>query len=463
MTGSDLGLTSGAEPVSILVVGLAVTGRAVVDAALRRGHDVSACDDRATDLARLAAADRGITLVESPDAAKLAELVRGADMVVPSPGVPRHHDVYAIADQLSTPIVSEFDLAAAWDDRPIAAITGTNGKTTVTTLVTGMLRRSGIAATAAGNVETPLVEAIDRPDNPPTEVFVVEASSFRLERTATFAPRVGAWLNLAADHLDWHRDLEQYAQAKARIWSAGGSDRVAVIPTDDPAIAKFAEASGRRILTFGLESGYANWAGDELAVGPDSIVSAADLPKRLPHDLLNAAAAAAVAREMGATIDGIQSELVAFGGLAHRMALVRSFGGVDWYDDSKATTPDATIAGVGGLSNVVLIAGGSQKGLDLSALASLLGRLTAVVAIGETAPAVVDVFTNDDGCANSTVPVTVGETMADAVAIASKLAVRGGAVVLSPACASFDWYSNYAERGRHFCRLVDDLVDGENT
>ena len=175
----------------VLVVGLAVTGRAVVDAFVRRGVHVVAVDDQPSEAARVAAADRGVDLVESPAEAQLSELVSSVDLVVPSPGVPRHHLVYTLADAAGVQVASEFDLAAVWDDRPSIAITGTNGKTTVTTLVTAMLRRAGRGAVAAGNVDVPLVEAVDRVDDPPATWFVVEASSFRLERVTVRAARRG--------------------------------------------------------------------------------------------------------------------------------------------------------------------------------------------------------------------------------------------------------------------------------
>ena len=188
--------------------------RVVLDALARRGTTVVAADDRPSEEAWAAVKARGLDLIEKPDDRQLRELVSSVDLVVPSPGVPSHHAVYAIADSLGVPVVSELDLGAIWDDRPCIAITGTNGKTTVSTLVTAMLCRDGIAAMAVGNLDEPLVAAIDRDDEPPISWFVVEASSFRLERVTHFSPQVGAWLNFAPDHLDWHLDLAAYAAAQ---------------------------------------------------------------------------------------------------------------------------------------------------------------------------------------------------------------------------------------------------------
>ncbi|MCP4962623.1 MAG: UDP-N-acetylmuramoyl-L-alanine--D-glutamate ligase [Actinomycetia bacterium] len=448
----------------VLVVGLAVTGRAVVDAMLRRDIDVVAVDDRPTEAARVAAADRGIELHEAPDAVELKLLVESVDAVIPSPGVPRHHPVWDIAAQAGIVVLSEFDLAASWDDRDIVAITGTNGKTTVTSLVTAMLRRSGIEATAAGNVDTPLVEAIDRLHEPRPDVFVVEASSFRLETVEVFAPRVAVWLNLAPDHLDWHEDLEAYAEAKARIFRSAeelraiGVEPVAVVPADDPAIVEHARSSGRTVVTFGrvvADSAIPDvgWVDGSLWIGDHKLVDQVDMPRRLPHDLDNAAAAAAAAHHMGAGDDAIAAELVGFIGLPHRMALVATVDDVDWYDDSKATTPDATLAAVSGLMDAVLISGGRNKGLDLSVLARAADRLAAVVAIGEAADLIAEVF-------EGLVPVHRASSMSEAIETARRCSVRGGAVVLSPSCASFDWYTNYVERGLDFARLVDSLSQG---
>ncbi len=447
---------------SVLVVGLADPGRAVADADIRRGVYVVSADVRPSPAALVAAADRGIALHVAPTEDELLSLIGAVDIVVPSPGVPRHHAVYRISDELAVPIVSELDLAARWDDRPQIAITGTNGKTTVTTLVTSMLKRDGRPAVAAGNVDVPLVEAIDRTDEPRPEWFVVEASSFRLERVTEFSPHVGAWLNLAPDHLDWHDDLGEYAAAKARIWRNHRDGDVKVVPFGDRTIGDFAALAGGRTTTFGLDDGDVFVAGGRLVtrLGADagrgdaaatrSVVEVSSLPRRLPHDLLNACAAAACALSVGVSLDAVRSELMAFEGLAHRMARIGVIAGVPYFNDSKATTPEATVAAVQGFERAVLIAGGRNKGLDLSSLGSVSNRLSAVIAIGEAADDIERAFAGS-------VPVRRAASMEEAVRAASDLAgsADADAVVLSPACASYDWYLNYAERGDDFARIVD--------
>ncbi len=426
-----------------LVVGLGVTGRAVVRALVRRGSTVTVTDDGLGADGPPLAADLGAVWVDPP--AAWERLLRDHDAVVPSPGIPERHPLFAAAFATGVPIRSELDLAAAWDRRPVATITGTNGKTTVTSLVTEMLLASGVAAVPAGNVEVPLVEAIE---DPATEVFVVEASSFRLTFATAHQPVVGTWLNFAPDHLDVHLDLAGYEAAKARIWANHEHGGLAVANADDPVVMGWVPP-GERTQTFGLREP-ADWhVADGLLLGPDGleILPVAELTRALPHDLANALAAAATALAVGAALDGVRTALRAFHSLPHRVELVGEAGGVRWYDDSKATAPHATMAAVVGFESAVLIAGGRNKGLDLTQLGDLAPHLRAVVAIGEAAPEVQAAF-------RGRTPTVVAASMEDAVAQAAALAEPGDDVVLSPACASFDWYRSYGERGDDFHRAV---------
>jgi UDP-N-acetylmuramoylalanine--D-glutamate ligase len=433
-----------------LVLGLGITGRAVLRALVAHGESAVAVDDRPSAEGRALADSLGVRLVEAPSADDLAALVAASGAVLPSPGVGDAHPVFAAARAAGVPVLSEFDLAGRWDHRPIVAITGTNGKTTVTELVRAMLAASGRPAVAVGNTEVPLVAALD---DPAVEVFVVEASSFRLLHSQRFAPAVGTWLNLAPDHLDNHTTLEAYIAAKARIWADQSPEQVAIGNADDPVVAAhLARAPGRQ-ERFGLGAGAEHRVeGGQLVLADGShVAEVGELARAFPHDIANALAASASARHAGATVEGIHAALVAFRGLPHRVTLVGEAGGVHWYDDSKATAPHATRAAVGAFDSVVLIAGGRNKGLDLGDLALDADRIRAVVAIGEAAPAVVAAF---DGRR----PVRVATSMDDAVAAAASLARPGDAVLLSPACASFDWYGSYAERGDDFARAVGELL-----
>ncbi|MGH9275369.1 MAG: UDP-N-acetylmuramoyl-L-alanine--D-glutamate ligase [Acidimicrobiales bacterium] len=435
-----------------LVLGLGVTGRAVLRALVARGEEALVVDDRPTDAGRALTEELGVELVEHPDADDLATLVGRSDAVVPSPGVPDHHPVFAAAVAAAVPILSEFDLAARWDDRPHVAITGTNGKTTVTELTRAMLEASGRRAVAVGNTEVPLIAAID---DPTVDVFVVEASSFRLLHSGRYAPAVGVWLNLAPDHLDNHATFEAYTAAKARLWADQRSDQVAVGNADDPIVAAHLAEAPARHITFGLGGDADNRLESDRLVLEDgtTLAMVGELHRAFPHDLANSLAAAAGTLHSGGSATGAREALLAFRGLPHRVWLVGEAGGVRWYDDSKATAPHATRAAVRAFDSVVLIAGGRNKGLDLSELTAAADHVRAVVAIGEAAPDVAAAF---DGVR----PVRTASSMDHAVQEAASLARPGDVVLLSPACASFDWYGSYAERGDDFARAVREHLAG---
>lgn len=443
--------TSSPAPAA-LVVGLGVTGQAVARALRHHGHPVTLVDDRPSAAARAVAAALGLELIEAPTVQQLEEAVRSVEAVFPAPGLPAHHPLFDRAAAAGVAIWSEFDLAGRFDDRPLLAVTGTDGKTTVTTMVCAMVEASGLAARAVGNTDLPLVTAIE---DPTVDVFVVEASSFRLAHSQHFAPTVGTWLNFAPDHLDNHRDLDEYEAAKARLWRDQGREQVAIGWRDDPVVARhLARAPGRQV-TFGAGStGRTDTSAafhphqDELVTDAGEVICAvSDLPRAFPHDIVNALAASATALYGGASLDGVRAALKNFRGLPHRIALVSEASGVRYFDDSKATTPHAAVAAAAALDSVVLICGGRNKGLDLSVLASAAGSVKAVVAIGEASEEVASVFAGVR-------PVRTAASMDEAVAAARGLAGPGDAVVLSPGCASFDWYSSYHERGDDFIRAV---------
>ncbi len=428
-----------AGPRRALLVGMGVTNRAVAGALIRRGHSVVAVDDHVDDVLRSAASDLGLELVEAPGADELDRLAADAHFVVPAPGLPEAHPAFA----LDLPIVSELDLAAAWDRRPIAAITGTNGKTTVVELCVAALAQAGISAVSAGNTDVPLVTAIDQPG---VDVFVVEASSFRLGQTSSFRSQVGTWLNFAPDHLDIHRDLEAYEQAKARVFATIVPGGTAVANAADPVVMRHLPTN-RTVVTFGSPS--ADWRveGDTL-VGPDGPFTTTDrMWRSLPHDVEDLLAVAATVAPLGAPASAVAAAAANFSGLPHRVSPVAEIGGSIYFDDSKSTTPHATVSALRGFDKVVLIAGGRNKGIDLSELTEGSDHIQAVVAIGEAAPEVTAAF-------EATHTVVQADSMDAAVAAARVLAIGGCPVLLSPACASFDWYRNYGERGDDFIRAV---------
>lgn len=443
-------------PSSVLVFGMGVTGWALYRALSERAVRVVLADDRPIDSPADVPADVAAKprpqVVHVTDEATLARLLADVDAVAPSPGVPSHHRVFELARRASVANTGDFDVSAALDDRPIAAITGTNGKTTVVTLVTEMLNEAGICAVAAGNTEVPLVSAVsERRD---AQVFVVEASSFRLERAQHFRPALAAWLNIAPDHLDHHGSYDAYFAAKARIFAGLAPDGVAVVPAGLSRLA--AAAAGHRVLTFAAsihepcdaqEQPDSAVADGWLTVGGTRVAPVETLRRRGPHDLANAAASALIGSQMGASFDAIAKVLQRFEGLAHRMEVVREVDGVTFINDSKATTPHATAAALAGLTDAVLIAGGRNKLSDLSELRRVASSIKAAVAVGEAAAQVCAALAD-------LVEVHAASSMSDAVTQAAALASPGGTVVLSPACASFDAYASYAERGDHFKSCV---------
>ena len=431
-----------------MVLGLAITNEAVVRQVQARGGTVVVLDDAPSDASRERALALGVELHRT-DEVDTAAMLDAVDVVLPTPGWRITHPVLEAALASGLPVWSEFELAAEWDARPIVAVTGTNGKTTVTTLITSMLTAAGRKVLDAGNNDLPLVDALDHED---VELFVVEASSFRLQFTDRFRPVVAVWLNLSPDHLDWHPTIEHYAAAKFRIWANQGPDDVAIANAEDAEVLRWAAKAPGRVVTYGLDGGdYRIVDGALRTPSGESIVVVDELARQLPHELSNFLAAAAASIEAGASVTAVASVLRSFRGLPHRVELVVDAGGVRWYDDSKATTPASVVAAVSGFDAAVLIAGGKNKGLDLSVLRPLAPRLRGVVAIGEAGPVVAEVF------AGACEVVTAG-SMDEAVAAASRLARPGDAVVLSPGCASYDWYRNYNERGDDFARAARELV-----
>jgi UDP-N-acetylmuramoylalanine--D-glutamate ligase len=441
----------------VLVYGLGVSGSAAARHLIAEGHEVIAVDDDNGGGAERRAAELGVELVVRPDEARLRAMAGEVEQIVVSPGVPAGHGVFRLGPGVR--LVGEVELAWRRARVPMVAVTGTNGKTTVTTLVASMLVASGIRAVAAGNIGAPLLDAVDSD----AEVVVAEVSSFQLALTETFAPAVAAWVNFSEDHLDWHVSLEAYRQAKARVWAHSGPGQVVVANAEDPVVMAAAERAGKQgatVVTFGLRSGDyqvdSGGADGGRLVGPEGLTVAAveELPRSLPHDLANALCGAATALAAGADPEGCRRALGAFRGLPHRVELVGEARGVTFYDDSKATTPGAVLAALDGFPSAVLIAGGRNKGLDLSVLRQAAGHLRGVVAIGEAAAEV-------GGAFSGVCTVVEAPSMAEAVAAAAQMARPGDAVVLSPACASFDWYSSYGARGDDFARCVRALDGGD--
>ncbi|HUZ43576.1 MAG TPA: UDP-N-acetylmuramoyl-L-alanine--D-glutamate ligase [Acidimicrobiales bacterium] len=428
-----------------LVLGLGVSGRSVVSTLQQRGWRVDVVDDRPSNSTREFAAEAGLVLHEAPSPGELAELATKSELVVVSPGVPPTHPIFGLP---GIQPISEIELGSRWVTVPMVAVTGTNGKTTVVTMVAAMLEASHRRSLAAGNIGLPLVEAADQE----ADVLVVEVSSFQLALSFSFHPSVAVWLNFSPDHLDWHPDLDHYAASKARIWSRQAIGDTVVLNASDSVVMAAASRvpAGVRRLTFGGPGSDYRLEGGQL-VGPDGpIIAASEMPRSLPHDIENALAATAAAVSAGAELDACRTVLGSFGVLPHRVEFVAEIGGVGFYDDSKATTPASVLAALAGFESVVLLAGGQNKGLDLGALRAGADRLRAVVAIGEASAEV-------EAALGDVTTVSRASSMTEAVDAAAARARPGDVVLLSPGCASFDWYRSYAERGDDFARCVKQL------
>jgi UDP-N-acetylmuramoylalanine--D-glutamate ligase len=442
--------------VRALVYGLAVAGASTVRALLDHGHDVVVADDAIDAAKQELAGALGVDLL--PGTVDPRALASQFDLVSPSPGVPEHHDIIVAAHAVGVPVVSEIELAYRWEQvrlggpRPILAITGTDGKTTTTDLTVAILRAAGHRAEALGNTDTPMVEATGG-ELSGLDVLVVECTSFRLAWTDRFRADAAVWLNIAPDHLNWHSSMATYTAAKARIFELQSAADVAIGFVDDPVVMEHLRRAPGRRRSFGATGADYHLAGDTLTGPRGPIADVASMRRALPHDVTNALAASALVLETGlADVAAIGHALAEFEAQPHRLEPIGRAGDVEWYNDSKATTPHAASAAIRAFESLVLIAGGSRKGVDLAPMAAEATRVRAVVAIGEAAPDVRAAF--DDATT-----VVDAASMEQAVELAATFARAGDAVVLSPGCASFDWYSGYPERGDHFRDLVRTRLD----
>ncbi|MEZ5332880.1 MAG: UDP-N-acetylmuramoyl-L-alanine--D-glutamate ligase [Thermoanaerobaculia bacterium] len=443
------------EPWSrVLVYGLGLSGRSASRLLLARGVAVLGYDDRdATelDLEQLAADARFELLPRT------AELPRVEGVVV-SPGVPAARPLLAVARDRGLPVIAEVELAFPFLRGPLVGITGSNGKSTTTAWTGEILRAAGHAVEVCGNIGRPLADCVDGPAG---RTFVTELSSFQLESVATLRPRAAALLNLSPDHLDRHAGWERYVAAKTALFARQAEGDVAVLNADDPEVRDVGgRLEGPRRRWFStraqVEDGCCLAADGERVVERDPAVGEADLFRRadlpLPgvHNLENAMASVLLALACGVERGELANGLRSFSGLPHRTQKVAERDGVAWFDDSKGTNVGATARSLEGFpdGSVHLILGGRNKGADPAVLAPVVRRKARrLYLIGEAAE-------EFDRALGSLVPSERCATMERAVDAAAATAVAGESVLLSPACASFDQYADFGERGDHFQRLV---------
>jgi UDP-N-acetylmuramoylalanine--D-glutamate ligase len=448
----------------VLIVGLGRSGLASARVCAERGAHVVVSDKR--DRAQLS-----VTLAKLP--AEVQTELGGhveasflsADLIVLSPGVPELPEL-AAARIAGVHIVGEMELASWFVDGQIVAITGTNGKSTTTTLCGAIVRASGFPTFIGGNLGEPLSEAVGTRAATLGGILVVEASSFQLDTIERFHPRVAVLLNITPDHLDRYQDLEAYARSKGRIFSTQTASDFAVINADDPLAMRVSDhIAARRIFlstTRQLEQG--GWLeGDTLCVrlpGGELERYTSQNPSLVGrHNHENALAALLAGRLAGATPSEARRSLLEFRALAHRMELVAEARGVEFYDDSKGTNVGAVTAALSGFPRpVVLIAGGRDKGGDYAPLVEVFSRVgRGVVLIGEAAQRMADAL----GTAVPPEHIQRARTMEEAVEKATAMALRGDAVVLSPACSSFDMFRDYAHRAEVFRAAVRTIVGDE--
>ena len=436
----------------VLVLGLGDTGLSVARWVARQGGRARVADTRA-------APPRAAEFSGELHAGALGpQILEGVDLLCISPGLSLEEEVVQLALARGIPVLGDIELFA-WHVRAqagsrVLAVTGTNGKTTVAALAAHLLRAAGIDCGLAGNIGPPALDALLARATPP-EVWVLELSSYQLETTWSLDPDAAAMLNLTEDHLDRYARIEHYAAAKARIFLGGG---VQVHNRDDPRSAAMA-IRGRRCLSFGLDAPTGplayGVAGGMLREGATPILALADLRIHGAHNAANALAAVALCRAIGVPLEPLADGLREFGGLPHRLQRIALRRGVAWFDDSKGTNVGATIAALDGLDRrSVLILGGEGKGQDFSALRGPVSRhARAALLIGRDAALI------EAALAGSGVALERCASLEDAVARAALLASDGDAVLLSPACASFDMFRDYRARGEAFAAAVRALGD----
>lgn len=440
----------------VVVVGLGASGVAAARLCARRGARVVATDQKpreALSAEARALEGEGITLAAGGHGAAGLEQ---ADVIVVSPGVPPLPAVEQAARR-KVPVWGEIELAvrSLAHPAPIVAVGGTNGKSTTTSLLGALLSAEGRRTFAGGNLGEPLAAHADEA----FDVLVLEVSSFQMERVDRFRPRVSVLLNVTPDHLDRYADFDAYADAKGNAFAAQTPDDAAVVPAGDVACLRQARRGRGRVVTFG--------PGGDVDVDAESVVdrrparearySRDSMALTGGHNALNVAAAIAAAGELGVREGTIRAVLASFRGLDHRTALVGEIAGVRYYDDSKGTNVGAAVTALVGLREprAVLIAGGRDKGGSYEPLVRALeqkGR--AVVVIGESADRIA-------AAVGERVPLHRAETLDGAVRLARRLAAPGEAVLLSPACSSYDMFRDYKHRGDEFARAVRDLAAEE--
>jgi UDP-N-acetylmuramoylalanine--D-glutamate ligase len=439
-----------------LVVGLGKSGVASALFMKAHGARVTVSDTKSGDELRNeipVLLDHGITVETGGHGERT---FRGQDVIVVSPGVPVDAPPLVQARSLGETVIGEIELAAQFLPGPVIAITGSNGKTTTTTLTGEILTAGGIPVLVGGNIGTPAISLADRAK--PETAIVLEVSSFQLETIQTFRPKVAVVLNVTPDHLDRHHTFEIYTDAKARIFENQQPSDFAVLNADDPTCVAMSKRTRAQVFWFSrqkeVEQGA--WVRDGNVVFGDSkgqreILQVSEIPLKGAHNLENVLAAVCAGALMGCAPEKIRQAVHSFKAVEHRLEFVATVGGVDYYNDSKATNVDATIKALESFpANIHLILGGKDKGSDYTVLNDLIRqRVKRIYTIGAAAAKIESQVKGAE--------VVHAETLENAIRKANAAAQPGDVVLLAPACASFDQFKSYEHRGKLFKEIVHGL------
>jgi len=432
-----------------LVIGMGQTGASCIPFLLARGYSVTALDSRLNPPCSKQIRN-DFPQVKTVYGIFDKETIDKADMIVVSPGVSLKEPTLVDAISQGKDIVGDIELFAREVKAPVIAITGSNGKSTVTTLVGMMCKANNMNVKVGGNIGVPVLSLLDQKD---VEIFILELSSFQLETTRSLNALAATVLNISPDHMDRYTNEDEYVDAKARIFQGNGA---MVLNRDDTHVSKMA-IKGRQTFWYGLKEpdshmmfGVTKFMGDHwISRGQKRLFRANEVAMAGEHNIANVLAALAIATIAGVPIEISRKVIASFQGLPHRMEVICESGDVTWINDSKGTNVGSTVAALSGVNRpVILIAGGDGKGADFSSLGVAIEKYAkAVVLIGKDANLIKDSIT-------SHLPVFKVADIKQAVMKSASLAVAGDAVLLSPACASFDMYRNFEHRGDIFRETV---------
>jgi UDP-N-acetylmuramoylalanine--D-glutamate ligase len=432
-----------------LVVGMKKSGVASVSLLVRQGAQVTATDLKPRE--ELEGAGQFLARLGVPFVRQTPEVFRGRDLIVLSPDVPADLPPLEEASSQGAKVIGEVELAAPFLKGRTIGITGSNGKTTTTSLIGHLLKEAGLAVQVGGNIGTPVTAMVDssRADG----WNVLELSSFQLETIERFRADIGLALNVTQNHLDRHHTFERYAAAKGRLFENMRAEDLAVLNAEDPVCRHYAEHTKAQVEWFGSNgNGAASLCNGRLMLHGQFLMNASEIPIRGRHNVENVLAAALAAAGAGLRHETIAAGVHTFRAVEHRLEFVRRVNGIDFYNDSKATSVDATLKAVNAFSgNLWVILGGKDKGLDYAGLREpLAAKAKAALLIGAAAPKI-------EGQLSGAVRIVDAKTMDEAVALAFREAQPGDTVLLAPACASFDQFRSFEHRGEVFKHLVNEL------